>query len=187
MRTLHVLLHLFLALGFSSPLTRRDAVPAWRQWLDEAWTNASSPRALLVSHGGAWNLADPYSSLGAFERAAALGADGSKGDYRVSRDGHGMVVHSSPFAWYESLNCRGKRCEEMTAEEVTRCDMYLTSWKVCGSFLFFLFVLTNVKFMNVTQLLAYTEGKMVTMLDVKHSPDMPHAIHTLECSFVLLF
>jgi hypothetical protein len=32
--------------------------------------------------------------------------------------------------------------------------------------------------MNVTQLLAYTEGKMVTMLDVKHSPDMPHAINT---------
>jgi glycerophosphoryl diester phosphodiesterase len=140
---MHVLLLLFFALGFSSPLPSRDVVPAWRQWLDEAWTNVSSPRALLVSHGGAWNLADPYSSLGAFERAAALGSDGSKGDYRVSSDGHGVVVHSSPFAWYESLDCRGKRCEGMTAEEVTRCDMYFTSWKVCNCFLFCSF-LTSV-------------------------------------------
>ncbi len=32
--------------------------------------------------------------------------------------------------------------------------------------------------MNVSQLLAYTEGKMITMFDVKNSPDVPHAIQT---------
>ena len=108
------------------------SVPPWRQALDATWTNASSPRALLVSHGGAWDLRDPYSSFGAFERAFVLGSDGAKGDYRVSKDGVGVVVHSSPFVWYESWDCRGQRCEQMTAEAVTQCDMYLTSWKVCS-------------------------------------------------------
>ncbi len=139
------MLRLLALLLFFVALADADGVPEWRQWLSAVWTNASSPRALLVSHGGAWDLSDPYSSLGAFERAVAMGSDGSKGDYRVSEDGHGVVVHSSPFAWYESLDCRGKRCEQMTAEAVTQCDMYLTRWKARSVILLvFCFLLTRV-------------------------------------------
>jgi hypothetical protein len=45
--------------------------------------------------------------------AVADGTDCIKGDYRVSKDGHGVVVHSSPFHLYESINCDGKRVEDM--------------------------------------------------------------------------
>jgi glycerophosphoryl diester phosphodiesterase len=133
--------------------------------LDSCWTSVDSRSALIVSHGGAWDLANPYDSMGAYKRAFDLGSDAVKGDYRVSKDGFGMVVHSSPFQWYESLNCRGDRVEQMSAFEVShKCDMYFTSWK----------------FLNVSDLLAYTNNKMMTMFDVKNSPaDLPHAMNTL--------
>ena len=32
-------------------------------------------------------------------------------DFRVSKDNIGVVMHSSPVEWYESINCRGKYVE----------------------------------------------------------------------------
>lgn len=62
----------------------------------------------------------------------------------MSKDLFGMVVHSSPFEWYESVNCRGKRVEEMSVFDVSHhCNMLETHWK----------------FLNVSSLLAYTAGK----------------------------
>ena len=76
-----------------------------------------------------------------------------------------MVVHSSPFQWYESFDCKGKRVEEMSAFEVSHhCNMLGTQWK----------------FLNVSDLLDYTAGKLVTMFDVKNSPaDLPHAMASM--------
>jgi glycerophosphoryl diester phosphodiesterase len=56
---------------------------------------ASGPRAarpLVIAHRGAWDPA-PQNSIAAFERAAALGADGVELDVRRSGDGRLLVVH----------------------------------------------------------------------------------------------
>lgn len=86
------------------------------------------------------------------------------GDYRVSKDGVGVVVHSSPFEWYETLNCKGKRCEDMLASEITgTCKM----------------ALTNYHFQKVLDLLAWADGKVIIMLCIKNSNDLAHAIQTI--------
>lgn len=53
--------------------------------LDSCWTSTQSRSALLVSHGGAWDLSNPYDSMGAYQRAFAFGSNAVKGDYRVSK------------------------------------------------------------------------------------------------------
>ncbi len=120
---------LFLACAAARPSPLSPS-PPWRQSLTEAWLSPSSPRALIVSHGGDWDLSDPYSSMGAMQRAFSAKSDAVKGDFRSSGDGGAVVVHSSPFEWYESEDCKGKRCEKMTAAEVTECHMYFTKWQV---------------------------------------------------------
>ncbi len=60
------------------------------------WRERSCNRALTVSHGGDWDLQFPYDSLPAFQRAAQIGADAVKGDFRVAKDNIGVVMHSSP-------------------------------------------------------------------------------------------
>ncbi len=47
---------------------------------------------MTVSHGGDWDVEYPYDALPAFQRAAQMGADAVKGDFRVAKDNIGMVV-----------------------------------------------------------------------------------------------
>ncbi|HLI59356.1 MAG TPA: glycerophosphodiester phosphodiesterase family protein [Solirubrobacteraceae bacterium] len=49
---------------------------------------------LVIAHRGAWDPA-PQNSIAAFERAAALGADGVELDVRRTGDGRLVVVHDS--------------------------------------------------------------------------------------------
>lgn len=127
------------------------------------WTQEDCNRALLVSHGGAWTLEYPYDSFPAFQRAWAEGTNAVKGDYRVSLDGHGVVVHSSPLHVYESFNCDGKRVEDMTLAEIERCQMELTHYT----------------FISVRTLLDWANSKVICMFDVKRPQDIPHAIQTI--------
>jgi hypothetical protein len=72
-------------------------------------------------------------------------------------------MHSSPVEFYESLNCRGKYVEQMTAEECTQCQM----------------ALTNIKFTTVPDMLKWADGKVNVMFCVKETADIPRAVSTL--------
>ena len=135
----------------------------WRSSLLTCWTDPLCIRVLTTAHGGFWNLTFPYDSLPAFEKAYAYGADAVKGDFRVSLDNIGMVMHSSPILLYESLNCHGKYVEQMTAEECKACQMEFTSFH----------------FISVPDLLLWSDEKIVVMLCVKLDSDIPRAISTL--------
>jgi glycerophosphoryl diester phosphodiesterase len=141
----------------------------WRKSLDgdngSCWTSSTSTcnRVLTTSHGGDWDVMHPYDSMPAFETAYINGADAVKGDFRVAKDNIGMVMHSSPIEFYESLNCRGQRVEEMTAAECEQCKMELT----------------NYTFISAPTLLAWAQDKVNVMFCVKESTDIPRAITTL--------
>ena len=130
---------------------------------DACWTYRSCKRVMTTAHGGEWNLTFPYDSLPAFEKAYENGADAVKGDFRVSKDNIGVVMHSSPVEIWESLNCYGKQVEEMTAEECTSCQMEITHYH----------------FITVPYMLSWAENKVNVMLCVKESTDIPRAITTL--------
>lgn len=98
-----------------------------------------------------------------FFKAYLDGADAVKGDFRVSMDNVGVVMHSSPVESYESLNCFGKYVEKMTAAECEQCKM----------------ALTDFTFITVPNMLAWADGKVNVMLCVKESFDIPRAISTL--------
>jgi glycerophosphoryl diester phosphodiesterase len=100
----------------------------WRTSLLNCWTDPSCQRVMTVSHGGDWDKYYPYDSLPAFEQAWNKTADCVKGDFRVSKDGVGVVMHSSPVLVYESFNCFGKLVEEMTVEECKQCKMAYTDY-----------------------------------------------------------
>jgi glycerophosphoryl diester phosphodiesterase len=135
----------------------------WRTSLTTCWNNVTCNRALIVSHGGDWTVIYPYDSLPAFQRAYDEGTDAVKGDFRVSKDNIGVVMHSSPITWYESPTCWGKKVEEMTAAECTSCQMALSSYK----------------FISVPQLLSWAKDKVNVMLCIKNDIDIPRAITTL--------
>jgi len=137
--------------------------PPWRTSLATCWTNTSCNRALVVSHGGQWNLTFPYDSLPAFETAWTTGADAVKGDFRVSKDNVGMVMHSSPIEIYESLNCVGKKVEDSLAKDLEQCRM----------------AASNFTFISVPEMLAWAKAKVIVMLCVKESRDIARAIQTL--------
>jgi hypothetical protein len=99
----------------------------------------------------------------AFQRAVADGSDAVKGDFRVSSDNIGMVMHSSPVEWFESIGCHGVKVEETPAAKLQQCKMALTSYT----------------FLSAPQLLAYTKDTAITMFCVKQSKDLPRAISTL--------
>ncbi len=84
-------------------------------------------------------------------------------DFRVSKDNVGMVMHSSPVEIYESINCAGKKVEEMTAEQCGRCKMAISDYY----------------FISAPQLLAWAEGESNVMFCVKEERDIPRAITTL--------
>ncbi len=118
---------------------------------------------MTISHGGDWNAQYPYDSFPAFENAFINGADAIKGDFRVSLDNIGMVMHSSPIEVYESLNCARKYVEKMSAAECQQCQM----------------ALTNYTFTSVPNLLSWAENKINVMFCVKRNADIPRAISTL--------
>ena len=91
------------------------------------------------------------------------GADAVKGDFRVSQDNVGVVVHSSPFHLYESVNCVGRRVENMTAAQIQRCQMEMTTFT----------------FQTAPSLLAWADGKVNVMFCVKEARDIPRAISTI--------
>ncbi len=74
-----------------------------------------------------------------------------------------MWYFTSPIEIYESLNCHGKRVEEMTAEECTKCQMEITTYT----------------FTTVPDLLQWADGKVNVMFCVKQSSDIPRAISSL--------
>jgi hypothetical protein len=178
-----VLVFVTIALG-----ARDDyAEGAWRKSLDgpgSCWTDRTCQRVMSTAHGGEWNVTFPYDSMPAFQQAYLDGADAIKGgnnadcrlkyclllhnclcilDFRVSKDNIGVVMHSSPVEFYESVNCRGKYVEQMTAEECTKCQMEITQYT----------------FITVPQLLSWAEDKINVMFCVKRSQDIPRAITSL--------
>lgn len=118
---------------------------------------------MLITHGGDWDLQNPYDSMGAFARAYEKGSDAIKGDFRVSKDNIGVVTHSSPIEVYESLDCAGRKIEEMTVSQITKCHMLGTNWT----------------FLSVPDLLKWADQKVIVMFCVKRSEDIARAISTI--------
>ncbi len=136
---------------------------SWLSSLADCWTDPSCPRAMVVSHGGDWDWQAPYDSHTALVRAVQRGADGIKGDLRVTADNVAVITHSSPIEVYESTECAGRYIEQMTAAQVTACHML-------GS--------KTETFQRVDELLRWAHGRTVVMLDVKVPGDLPRAIST---------
>jgi len=94
----------------------------WKNSLRVCWNDPNCTRALAIGHGGDWALNGPaYDSNAALAAAVTSGADGVKIDVRYTMDGVGVISHSSPIQLYESVDCNGKKIEEMTAAQVTAC------------------------------------------------------------------
>jgi hypothetical protein len=137
------------------------SAPDYYNSLAHCWTDAGCARAMLVSHGGDWDVKAPYDSHTALVRAVQRGADGVKGDLRVTADGVAVITHSSPIEVYESTDCAGQKIEEMTAAQVTACHMLGSKTEM---------------FQRVDSLLKWARGRTVVMLDVKVPSDLPRAI-----------
>jgi glycerophosphoryl diester phosphodiesterase len=120
-----------------------------------------------VVHGGDWNLTFPYDSFPAFQKADGKGADAVKGDFRVSKDNIGMVMHSSPVEFWESLDCFKHLVEEHSAEENSACVM-VTAPET-----------EEVTFSTVPEVLAWADDTINVMFCVKETADIPRAITTL--------
>jgi Glycerophosphoryl diester phosphodiesterase family len=130
--------------------------------LSICWTDATCARAMIVAHGGDWTATGPpYGSMSAVVAASAHGADAVKIDVRVTKDGVPVVSHSSPFEIYESLDCYGKRIEEMTAAQVEGCHFATAAAET---------------YKRLGTMLAYARGKLVVQLTVKKSEDYARAI-----------
>ena len=156
---------LVLAFGQSDP----GYGGPWRPQLEgvdgACWTEsvAACNRALVIVHGGDWNVQYPYDSMPAFQRGFDNQADAVKGDFRVNKEKTGMVMHSSPVEVYESPGCWGKKVEEMTTAECEQCKMEITSYT----------------FISAPELLSWAAGKVNVMFCVKLDSDIPRAISTL--------
>lgn len=92
---------LLITASFALGAIVEDYQGPWRTSLNgpgSCWTEGPScNRVMTTVHGGDWGLNEyPYDSLPAFESAWIKGADSVKGDFRVSKDNIGMVMHSSP-------------------------------------------------------------------------------------------
>ncbi len=148
----------------------------YRNSLAVCWTDPTCPRVFAVAHGGAWSLTGaPYDSNAALAAAYADGCDGVKIDVRVTKDNVPVISHSSPIQTYESIDCSGKKIEDMTAAEVTSCHRFPS--------------LTE-KFQRLDDVLNYLRGKMVVELTVKLSTDIArtiqevHADHAEDFAFL---
>lgn len=153
------------AMSVPVPLNPEAPYP-WRVSMTAAgscWTDVACIRALVVSHGGDWTTQYPYDSLPAFQRAMDKGTDAIKGDFRVTVDNQGVVMHSSPVELYESIDCAGMIVENVTLAKATSCHM----------------LLTNYTFISAAEMLAAAAGRAIVMFCVKRSQDIPRAISTL--------
>ncbi|MBI5499290.1 MAG: hypothetical protein HY907_03540 [Deltaproteobacteria bacterium] len=134
--------------------------------LASCWTDAACPRVMAIAHGGAWNVASaPYNSDAALANAHELGCDGVKIDVRVTADDVPVIAHSSPIEYYESLDCGGRRIEEMTAAQVTACHRLPS--------------LTE-RFQRLDDVLGWLRDKMVVQLCVKVSGDIQRTIREIH-------
>ena len=134
----------------------------YRTSLGVCWTDVACPRVFALAHGGAWDAATvPYDSNAALAAAFADGDDGVKIDVRVTVDNVPVIAHSSPLQIYESLDCSGKKIEEMTAAEVTACHRFPSSTET---------------FQRLDDVLGYLRGKMVVQLCVKLTTDFARTI-----------
>lgn len=142
------------------PAPEPAGAATWRSSLSKCWTDVGCKRAMIVSHGGDWDWKAPYDSRAAFVRAVQRGADAIKADFRVTKDHVGVVAHSSPIELFESVDCQGRKIEEMTAAEVTSCHL----------------LGTKETFQRVDDLLAWAHGRTIVMLTVKVPADLPRAV-----------
>lgn len=102
----------------------------YRNSLSVCWTEVTCNRALAVAHGGDWDLLKPnppYLSNAALNAAYDHGADAIKIDGRITSDGVVVLSHSSPIETFESLDCSGKKIEEMTVADVQKCHRFPTT------------------------------------------------------------
>lgn len=133
-------------LDAGGPLTYRNS-------LAKCWTDPTCQRALSIAHGGDWSFTgDPYDSDAALAAAYAHDADGVKIDARITKDGVAVVAHSSPIEKFESLDCAGKKIEEMTAIQVTQCHRVPSS---------------SQTFQRLDSVLEDLRGKLVVQVCVK--------------------
>lgn len=87
-------------------------------WL--ASVNAANARPLIIAHrGGAQEFTE--NTLGAFERAAKIAADGIETDIRLTKDGVVVVYHDDKFGRVEGLprNGAARLISDMTWAELT--------------------------------------------------------------------
>lgn len=133
----------------------------YRNSLHVCWNDPSCKRALAISHGGDWAVAGPpYDSNAALAAAYDHGADGVKIDVRFTSDNVAVISHSSPIQTYESLDCSGKKIEEMTVAQVTGCHRFPS----------------NEGFQRLDDVLEALRGKLVAQLCVKVNTDFARTI-----------
>ena len=138
----------------------------YRTSLSVCWTDPTCPRAFAIAHGGAWAVSGPpYDSNAAIAAAYAADVDGVKIDVRVTKDNVPVISHSSPIEYWESLDCGGKRIEEMTVDQVTSCHRLPS--------------LTEI-FQRLDDVLNYLRGKMMAQLTVKRSEDYARTIEEVH-------
>lgn len=133
----------------------------YRSSLHICWNDPACTRALAISHGGDWSVSGPpYDSNAALTSAITNGSDGVKIDVRVTQDDVPVISHSSPIQSYESLDCQGKKIEEMTAAQVTACHRFPSS----------------ETFQRLDDVLDLLRGKLVAQLCVKVNTDFGRTI-----------
>jgi hypothetical protein len=134
-------------------------VRTYRNSLSVCWTDAGCTRSLVVAHGGDWSYAGPpYDSNAALEAAYTKGADAVKVDARMTKDGVAVVSHSSPLEAFESLDCLGKRIEQMTVAEVTACHRVPSS---------------SETYQRLSDVLVALRGRLVVQICVKVAAEAP--------------
>ncbi len=136
----------------------------WKSSLRVCWNDPNCTRALAIGHGGDWAPAGPaYDSNAALAAAIASDADGVKIDVRYTMDNIGVISHSSPIQLYESVDCNGKKIEDMTAAQVTGCH------RVPG----------NENFQKLDDVLDTLRGKLAIQLCVKLNTDFGKTIQNV--------
>jgi len=170
---MHVLLCLVVALIAKFAVAQEDYSGPWRTSLDgpdACWTQSTTEcsRALVIVHGGDWSLEAgiPYDSSEAFLRGYENGADMVKGDFRVCKDNIGMIMHSSPIEYFESLPCRGMKVEEMSVAECEACPMVSSS-------------LSSFNFTSAPEMLQWSSDKVNFMFCMKVDTDIPRGISSM--------
>ncbi len=138
------------------------AKPSHKASLGVCWTDKTCNRAMIVGHGGDWTpTGAPYGSMAALVAAYEHDVDSVKIDVRVTKDNVPVVAHSSPFEAWESLDCYGRKVEDMTAADFEKCHFSSKS---------------SEAYQRLDTMLAYAKGKMTVQLCVKDAKDYARTI-----------